>query len=87
MLGQNYPRSHALAKGTVIAFADPVEAVAGRDHPRIGRRAIQILAKVLEDCGVLRRNGGEVIQRFVDAGGQTRGGYVVAQDALDSSLA
>ena len=31
---------------------------------------------------MVRRDGGEVVEGFVDAGGQTGGGDIVAQDAL-----
>ena len=54
MLGQHYPRSHARTVGTVVALANAVEAVAGGNDPGIGERAMQIFAKVLEDCWMLR---------------------------------
>src|SRR5271156_358415 len=39
---------HSRTEGAVVALADAVEAITGRDHPGIGERTMQILAKVLE---------------------------------------
>ena len=82
MLGENHARSLTLAIGAALALADAIEAVARRNHPRIGRRPLQILAEILEDGGMLGRHGGEVIQGFVDSGGEAGGGDVVAQNSL-----
>src|ERR1700722_10898255 len=43
---------------------------------------MEILTKILEYGGMLRRYGGEVIQSLVNAGRQTGGRYIVAKDAL-----
>src|SRR5437667_9244213 len=47
MLRQNHPRSQARAIGTVAAFSNAIEPVAGSDDPSIGSGALQVLAEVL----------------------------------------
>ena len=82
MLGQHYPRSHPGTVGTIVALANAVEAVAGGNHPGVGERPMQVLAKVLEYCRMLGRDCGEVVEGFVDSGGQAGSGDVVAEDTL-----
>src|SRR5262245_54618022 len=86
MFGKDHARALARAVGAVAALAEAVEAVAGRDHPGIGSRPLQVLAKVFKDGGIFRRQGGEVVDRFIDAGGQARGRNVVAQNAAIDNL-
>ena len=64
------------------AFADAREAVAGRDDPGVRGGTLQVFAEIFEDSGIVGRNGGEVIERFIDAGGDAGGGDVVAENAF-----
>ncbi len=81
MLGQNHSCSQARTIGTVAAFSDAIEPVAGSDDPRVRGWALQVLAEVLENRRVFRGKGSKVVNRFVYAGCQAGGGHVVAQDS------
>ncbi len=67
---------------TMTAFPDPIETVAGSDHPCIGRWALQILAKVFENSRRFGRDRREIIERLVHAGSEARGRHIVAQNSL-----
>src|SRR5262249_12172351 len=83
---QNDARAETRSVGMVGAFSDAVEAVAGGYDPRIGRRPLEIFAVIFEHRRRLRRNGGKVVESFVDAGSEAGGGYVVAEDSAVDHL-
>ncbi len=74
------------AKGAMIAAADAIETVAGSDNPGILSGALEILAKVFKDGGMLRRKRGEIVDGFIDASGKAGGGHIVAEDAAIDDL-
>src|SRR5260370_13089131 len=82
MLWQNHFRAEAGTMRAIVALADPVEPIAGGDHPGARGRAIQVFAKVLEYGGMLGWNCCKVVQCFVDTGRQACGRHVVAQYPL-----
>src|SRR5258708_731208 len=82
MLGQNDFRSKARTVGPVLALANPVESVAGGDHPCAGGGTVQILAEVFEYGGMFGWNCREVVECFVNAGCEACGRHVVAQYPL-----
>src|ERR1700736_5276509 len=86
MLGQNDARAGGRTVGAVAAFSNAVETVAGRDNPGVRGRTFEVLAEILERRGVLWGEGGEVVDGFVDARGETCGGDVVAQDSAVDDL-
>ena len=55
VLGQDHPGSQASTVRTVIAFANAIESVAGRNYPGIGGWALQVLAEIFEQGWVFRR--------------------------------
>src|ERR1700745_119574 len=68
----------------MTALADAIESVAGGYDPGVRRRPLQVFAEVLEDRRIFRRDGCEVVNRLVDAGGETGCRDVVAKDtAID----
>src|SRR6267378_1397128 len=81
MLRQNYSSSEPRPVGTVATFSDPVESIAGSNHPCVRRRALQVLAEVLEHRRVFRRERRKIVDRLVDASGQACGRHVVTQDS------
>src|SRR5882762_3748098 len=81
MLRQNYSSSEPRAIRTVAAFSDPVESIAGSNHPRVGGGAFQVFPEVLKHRRVLRRQGRKIVDRLVDASGQACGRHVVTQDS------
>src|SRR5580704_6610894 len=82
MLGEDDPGSLAWTIRATVALSNTVETIAGRDYPCIGGGALEIFAEILKNGRVFGRDGGEVIEGFVHAGGQARGRDVVAQDSL-----
>src|SRR3954469_7642100 len=82
MLGQNYSRAESGPVGTVAAFANSVESIAGCDHPRIGRWAPQLFTEIFEHGGVFRRQRGKIVKGLIRSGRQTRGSNVVAKNAV-----
>src|SRR4051794_17527510 len=68
------------------ALPDTREAVAGRDDPAVGGRALAALAEVFEDSRIVGGNRGEVIEGFVYACNDTGGGDVVTQDSAIHDL-
>ena len=65
----------------VAAEADPLEAVAGRDDPRIVHGPAEAAAKIFEDSGVPGGLSDEVVERFVAAGDNAGRGDIVAENA------
>ena len=65
----------------MVALANPVKTVAGSHNPRIGARAPQVFAEVLEYRRMLRRDRGKVIEGLVNSGDQAGGRHVVAEDS------
>src|SRR6476659_9847890 len=86
MLRQDDPRTKALAVKPVVALTNAVEPIAWSNHPGIVRTPLQILAEIFEDCGIVRRHSGKIVERLVDAGCQTGGCYVVPEDAAIHNL-
>src|SRR5579864_4928436 len=86
MLRQNHPRSQPGAEGTMTAFANAVETIAGSDHPGIRGWTLQLFAKVFKYRGRLRGERCKVINRFINASSQTRGRDVVAEDSTIDDL-
>src|SRR5437016_10471047 len=86
MLRQNYFCAQSRAVGTVAAFSNAIEPVAGSDDPSIGSGALQVLAEVLEHRGVLGGEGSKVVDRFINAGCEACGGDIVAQDSAIHNL-
>src|ERR1035438_5905537 len=82
MLGKDDRSTGSRAIRAAIAFANAVEPITGRDNPCIGRPALQVLAEVFEDRGMLGGNGGKVIEGFIDAGCEAGRGNVVAEYSL-----
>src|SRR4029077_6889270 len=75
--------------GTVramTAFTNPIETVAGSDHPRIRRWTLQILAKVFEDRWRRWGHRGKVIESFVYPGRQTGSRDIVAENSVIYNL-
>src|SRR5580658_3308131 len=81
MLGQNYAGAISRTVGVIVAFADAIETIAWCHHPRIGRGALQILAKIFKRRRVFWWERREVVDGLIDPGGQAGGSYVVAEDA------
>ena len=80
-LGKNDPGTQSRTESLVGAFADPREAVAGRYHPTVRRRALEVSPEIFEDGGIVGRHRREVVECFVGAGDNAGGGNVVAEDA------
>src|SRR6185437_7282850 len=85
-LRKNHARTQSLAVRPVATLANAIEAIAGSNHPGIRRGPLQILAKVFENRGMVRRHGGEVVEGFVDAGSETCCSHVVAEHAAVDHL-
>src|SRR5207248_4724213 len=86
LLGQDHPGSQSSTVRTVIAFANAIESIAGRNYPGIGGRALQVLAKIFEQSWVFRRKRSKVVDCFIYAGCQACSRYVVAQDSAIDDL-
>src|SRR5712691_1625272 len=86
MLRQNDAGAEARPVRAVIAFSNAVEAVAGSDHPRVSRRPLQILAKILKDGGMLWRQRSKIVDRLVDASGQTCRSHIMPQNSAVHNL-
>src|SRR6266550_1924401 len=82
MLRQNDFSPETRTVGTILALANAVEPIAGGDHPCAGGGTIQILAKILEYCGMFGWNCRKVIECFIDASRQACGRHVMAQYPL-----
>src|SRR3954463_10132073 len=65
---QNDARPESLAVGAMPALTNASKAVAGSDDPGIRDRALEVLTKIFEDRGILRRNIREIIERLVNSG-------------------
>src|SRR5580658_5225690 len=68
------------------AFADAIEAIAGRHYPGVEGRPFQIAAEVFEYRGMLGRDRREVVEGLVYSGGQAGGRHIVTQDAAVYNL-
>lgn len=86
MLGQDDSCAQACAVRAVVAFSNAIESIARRDDPSIAGAAVEIFAKVLEDGRIVGRYGGEVIECFVDAGGEAGRGHIMAENSLVDDL-
>src|SRR5207245_5470731 len=81
MLGQNYFCSQSRTIGTMAAFSNAIEPVAGSDDPGIGGGTFQVLTEIFEDGRMLRGKGSKVVDGLIYAGCQAGGCNVVAQDS------
>src|SRR5437660_9038915 len=81
MLGQDHFRAQSRTVGTMAAFSNAIEPVAGSDDPGIGGGMIQVLTEVFEDGRMLRGKGSKVVNGLIYAGCQAGGCHVVAQDS------
>src|SRR5256885_6242054 len=70
MLRQNYFCAQSRAVGTVAAFSNAIEPVAGSDDPGIGGGALQVLAEIFEDGRMFGRKGSKIVDGFVDTSRQ-----------------
>src|SRR5580700_9330520 len=86
MLGKNHSGPQARAIGTVAAFADAIETVAGSNDPCVRRRALAVFAKVFKHRRVLRGKRGKIVDGFLDSCSQACGGDIVAQDSAIDHL-
>src|SRR5437016_13048630 len=86
MLRQNYFCAQSRAVGTVAAFSNAIETVAGSDDPGIGGGALQVLSEIVEDGRMFRGKGGKIDDRFVDTSRQAGGCDVVAEDSAIDHL-
>src|SRR5215469_14401591 len=86
MLRQNNASSESRTKGPRAAFPNVIKSIAGRDHPGVRRRSLQLLAVVLKDRRILGRQGGEVIDGFVRTRRQACGRHIVAEDPTIDDL-
>src|ERR1700685_4459101 len=78
---QNDSGAESRTIGAVAALADAIEPVAGRNYPSVRCRPVQVPAEIFENGRVFGRNGGEVVEGFVDACRQARSGYIMTQDS------
>src|SRR6185312_716766 len=85
-LGKNYTSPQTLSVQPVPALANPIESVAGSNDPGIRCRPLQILAEVFENRGMIRRDRRKVVEGFVNACRETRGGNVMAENAAIDDL-
>ena len=81
MLGQDHFRAQSRTVGTVAAFSNAIEPVAGSDDPGIGGGTFQVLTEIFEDGRMLRGKGSKVVDGFIDASRQAGGRDVMAQDS------
>ena len=65
----------------MVAFANAVETIAGRDHPGIGRRAPQVFAEIFEHRWMFGGTAAKLLTVSYTPGGKAGGGDVVAQDS------
>src|SRR5205814_2809813 len=80
MLRQNYFCAQSRAVGTVAAFSNAIEPVAGSDDPGIGGGALQVLAEIFEDGRMFGRKGSKIVDGFVDTSRQAGGCDVVRSE-------
>jgi hypothetical protein len=78
LLRQNDGGSAAVAVEGMIALADVVEAVAGRNDPTVGSGAPQIVPEVLKQSGMLWCDGSEVVEGLVASRGEACVGDIVS---------
>src|SRR5213080_2540352 len=86
MLRQNYFCAQSRTIGTVAAFSNAIEPVAGSDDPGIGGGTLQVLTEIFEDGRMLRGKGSKVVDGLIYAGCQAGGCNVVAQDSAVDRL-
>ena len=81
VFGENHAGTEAGAEGAMVALSDAIESVAGSHHPGIRSRPLQVLAKVFKRRWMFGRQGSKVVEGFVDAGRQARGGHVMSENS------
>src|SRR5437762_3495871 len=80
-LRQYYFCAPCRSVGTVAAFSNAIERVAGSDDPGIGGGALQVLAEIFEDGRMFGRKRSKIVDGFVDTSRQAGGCDVVAEDS------
>ena len=86
MFWKNDARAGAGSVRAIVALADAIETVAGRDDPRVVRRAFQIFAEIFKDRRIVWRDGGEIVECLVSAGGEAGRRDVVAENSAIDDL-
>src|SRR5947207_4430475 len=86
MLRQNHSCSSSCSKRAVTALSYAVEAIAGSDYPCVRCRALQVLAEVLENSGVFRRERCEVVDRLIDSCCQACSRHIVTKNPAINDL-
>src|SRR5579872_2903887 len=86
MFWKNDARAGTRSVRAIVALADAIEAVAGRDDPRIVRRALEIFAEIFKDGRIVGRDGCEIVERLVGSGGEARRCDVVAENSAIDDL-
>src|SRR6266496_560128 len=81
MFRENHPCAQPRPIGSVAAFSDSIETVAGRHNPRIGRGPFQILAVILKHGRVFWWQRREIIDGLVSAGGKACSRDVMSKNA------
>src|SRR5580704_550314 len=64
----------------MAALADSIETIAGRNHPGIRRRTLQIFAEIFEHGGRLGRYRCEIVEGLVSAGSKACRSYVMTEN-------
>src|SRR5579863_9301839 len=81
MFWKNDPRAGARSVRTIVALADAIETIARGDDPRVVRWPFQIFTEIFKDGRIVGRDCGEIVERLVRPGGETRRRDVVAQNS------
>src|ERR1700677_1655961 len=64
----------------MVALSDLVEAVAGSNHPGIGRWPMQSFAEILKDGRMFGRHRSKVVEGFIHASSKAGSSNVVAEN-------
>src|SRR4029077_4573998 len=65
----------------MVALTDAIETVTRSNDPSVGRWSLQVLTVILEYGGVFGGNRGKVIESFIHACCQARGGDVMSKNS------
>src|SRR5690242_3631528 len=65
----------------MTACANAIEPVAGGNNPGVRGGSFQVPSKILKDGGMFGSQGSKVVDGLIHAGGQARGGNIVAEDS------
>src|SRR5580704_16017354 len=86
MFWKNDARAGARSVRAIVAFADAIETIAGRDDPRVVGRALEIFAEIFKDRRIAGRDSSEIVEGLVGSGGEARRCDVVAEDSAIDDL-